>query len=627
MPPFVGTGIKTPELEKMAKRGLTMTNFHAAAPICSPSRASIVTGLFSWRVGIAGVYEYGKKDGRTNRNDWMNHMPTSAMAFRDAGYYTAHVGKWHLGGMRQTDVDERLQHKQCSHPGPNQHGFTEYVSMTEGPDDPRQGPVMQRGAMLHTMGGKNLLRNDAPHPCHLNSLSNCEAQEAIRIMKQTKDNNMSFYMHVWFEQPHGPWNLMPGFTDWYGGPRLNRGSRMDCFKTMVSAMDESVGRILKALHDLDLEEDTIVLFTSDNGPEINAGTTAGFKNRKRFLHEGGLRVPAIWQWPGHIEPGIKIADFGVGVDIYPTFLEAAGVKKPEHVKLDGLSLLPYVAPTSSRDRRKKNKVASAQSGRVLAARPSPFHTTPHRTVDTNPRAQQTKVTQPGRSSVRAAKPVPGQNKPHARFKAGNFTGQFGFFSADNVLRGDLPLKYEGIDLVSRMWELENRIAMWYVEFEHPRNAALISHNFKIISGPEHLPIEIYDLLSDPFEKVNLIRATDFEYWNQQMNKNMSTSKKKLFVELNGTDTNGKIDKLLNAVVPTLYYFSKYGNAANLLYLKKNYGMSIWPNPVNFDTVKLTNRELIGKCAVPASADVPSLPFEHADHKVHQVVRPMDYYHD
>ncbi|CAM9672829.1 unnamed protein product, partial [Ectocarpus fasciculatus] len=414
VPPFVGTGIKTPELEKMAKRGLTMTNFHAAAPICSPSRASIVTGLFSWRVGIAGVYEYGKKDGRTNRNDWMNHMPTSAMAFRDAGYYTAHVGKWHLGGMRQTDVDERLQHKQCSHPGPNQHGFTEYVSMTEGPDDPRQGPVMQRGAMLHTMGGKNLLRNELK--------SNCEAQEAIRIMKQTKDNNMSFYMHVWFEQPHGPWNLMPGFTDWYGGPRLNRGSRMDCFKTMVSAMDESVGRILKALHDLDLEEDTIVLFTSDNGPEINAGTTAGFKNRKRFLHEGGLRVPAIWQWPGHIEPGIKIADFGVGVDIYPTFLEAAGVKKPEHVKLDGLSLLPY----------------------------------------------------------------------------------FGFFSADNVLRGDLPLKYEGIDLVSRMWELENRIAMWYVEFEHPRNAALISHNFKIISGPEHLPIEIYDLLSDPFEKVNLI---------------------------------------------------------------------------------------------------------------------------
>lgn len=94
VPPFIGTGIRTPELAKMASKGLVMTNFHAAAPICSPSRASIMTGLFSWRVGIAGVYEYGKKEGASNRNDWMNQMPTAAMAFRDAGYYTAHVGKW-----------------------------------------------------------------------------------------------------------------------------------------------------------------------------------------------------------------------------------------------------------------------------------------------------------------------------------------------------------------------------------------------------------------------------------------------------------------------------------------------------------------------------------------------------
>jgi arylsulfatase A len=201
--PFTGTGIRSPELEKMAKNGAIMTNFHSAAPICSPSRASILTGLFSWRVGIAGVYEYGRHNGESNRNDWMNLMPTSAMAFRDAGYYTAHVGKWHLGGMRGTDLEERVKGNKCSHPGPNQMGFEEYISMTEGPSDPRQ-QYLQKNARLHSEGGKYLIRNDSPYPCRSeDTLSNCEAKEAIRIMKETKEKKIPFYMHVWMETPHG----------------------------------------------------------------------------------------------------------------------------------------------------------------------------------------------------------------------------------------------------------------------------------------------------------------------------------------------------------------------------------------------------------------------------------------
>ena len=105
--PFTGTGILTPELEKMAANGVVITNFHSAASTCSPTRASILTGLYPWRVGMKAVFEYGKKGG-SNRDDWLPQLPTSASVFREANYFTGHSGKWHLAGMRNDDLDMRL---------------------------------------------------------------------------------------------------------------------------------------------------------------------------------------------------------------------------------------------------------------------------------------------------------------------------------------------------------------------------------------------------------------------------------------------------------------------------------------------------------------------------------------
>ena len=199
--PFVGSDILTPNIENMAANGLVMTNFHTSAPICSPSRASILTGIFPWRTGIAGIYAAGPDRGRSNRNDWLNQMPTSAMAFRDAGYYTAHVGKWHLGGMNPNDLSERKLKAKCSHPGPNQQGFDEYISMTEGD---WKKLVQGDQSTFHTEGGRFQLRNDDPWPCtDEDTLNNCEAKEAIRIIKAAQSNNMSFFLQVWFEAPHG----------------------------------------------------------------------------------------------------------------------------------------------------------------------------------------------------------------------------------------------------------------------------------------------------------------------------------------------------------------------------------------------------------------------------------------
>jgi arylsulfatase A-like enzyme len=119
------------------------------------------------------------------------------------------------------------------------------------------------------------------------------------------------------------------------------------YRTMVSAMDRSIGRVLRKLQDLGIEENTLVVFTSDNGPEDamgigNTGSALPYKGCKRYLYEGGLRVPTIWQWVGHIPAGGNISTFGVSTDLVPTFLHAAGVAQPSNLYLDGVSLLPVL---------------------------------------------------------------------------------------------------------------------------------------------------------------------------------------------------------------------------------------------------------------------------------------------
>ena len=126
--------VETPELKKMASRGLTMTNFHVAAPICSPSRAAILTGIFPWRFGVDFIYAGDLKDDKTIEinNEQLPLIPNIAMSFTKNGYYTAHIGKWHLGGQSHIDIPNRYYHKNCTHPGINQYGFHEYVGMSEG---------------------------------------------------------------------------------------------------------------------------------------------------------------------------------------------------------------------------------------------------------------------------------------------------------------------------------------------------------------------------------------------------------------------------------------------------------------------------------------------------------------
>jgi hypothetical protein len=230
--PFTGNGILTPELQAMASRGAVMTNFHSAAATCSPARASILTGLYPWRLGLRAVYEYGLK-GRSNRDDWLPQLPTIAMALQGAGYMTGHSGKWHLGGMRNDDIDMRrlppslpssvqrdiknvtTKFRKCQHPGPNQQGFETYVSVLDGPGAARQNEL-QVNQNLHSEGCKYLIKNDisigalevANKSIPENEiLSDCEARHAMQMMEEAVALNKPFYIHLWFHAPHGPWEV------------------------------------------------------------------------------------------------------------------------------------------------------------------------------------------------------------------------------------------------------------------------------------------------------------------------------------------------------------------------------------------------------------------------------------
>lgn len=224
--PFVGSEISTPHLKRMAAKGIVMTNFHTAATTCSPTRASILTGLYPWRLGMKAVFEYGDKRRKSNRDDWLVQVPTIATVFADRNYSTYHSGKWHLGGMRNDDVDmRRLKappvdeqllgtakgYRSCHHPGPNQQGFQEYISVMDGPGAPRQNSLQIRNT-LYSQGCQFLLHNDnaVTEQYKLNNgmsidgwLTACEASHGIRMMNDSVSQKKPFYLQIWFHAPHG----------------------------------------------------------------------------------------------------------------------------------------------------------------------------------------------------------------------------------------------------------------------------------------------------------------------------------------------------------------------------------------------------------------------------------------
>ncbi len=295
--------IRTPNLDRMVAEGQKWTNFYAAASVCTPSRAALLTGRLPIRSGMCSDRR------RVLFPDSAGGLPESevtiAEALKAAGYATACVGKWHLGHLPQYL--------------PTRHGFDSYLGIPYS-NDMRPTPLMD---------GEKVIEE----PAEQSTLTKRYTQRALAFIESNK--NRPFFLYFAHTFPHVPLFASEDFKD-----RSLRGLYGD----VVEELDWSVGRILEALRELGLAENTLVLFTSDNGPwltqKLNGGSAGLLREGKGCTYEGGMREPFVAWWPGRIKAGQTVMDMGSTLDLLPTILSLAGAAVPTGRVLDGVDISP-----------------------------------------------------------------------------------------------------------------------------------------------------------------------------------------------------------------------------------------------------------------------------------------------
>ncbi len=305
----------TPHLDQLAQQGIRFTQFYVNSPVCSPTRAAFITGRFPAHFALHGHLATPELNAKRGMPDSLD--PTSvtiAKLLKEAGYVTGHFGKWHMGVIEAKE-----------------YGFDEYKTVAG--------------------GGSNQWKWDKEFTRHSSEFI---VDEALRFIESHRGE--PFFVNVWFTHPHAP--LDP--TDEQLRPyaeridkRLTPGryfTPQQIYYAVVTEMDRQIGRLLSKLDELGLTENTVVMFTSDNGPEDMAileaahsgvGSTGPFRGRKRSLYEGGIRVPFIVRYPAQTPARCVDRETVLsGVDLLPTICQLAGVKVPSELPLDGEDMSP-----------------------------------------------------------------------------------------------------------------------------------------------------------------------------------------------------------------------------------------------------------------------------------------------
>ncbi len=319
--------IKTPHLDAMAKAGLRFDRFYSGAPVCSPTRGSVLTGRHPYRYGI-----WTANEGHLRKEEIS--LPEVLKA---QGYTTGHYGKWHLGTLtpnfsgKGAGRDAAKNFMTPAMKGSDDWFATEYgVRLWDPFTDAAANPYYHNG----NLETENLAGDD----------SRVLMDRAIPFIRKAAAAQTPFLAVIWFHAPHEPVVAGPEYLQMY--PGLSEGEQH--YYGCITALDEQVGRLRQELRALGVADNTMVWFTSDNGPEGNTGdagrqrgSAGGLRGRKRSLWEGGVRVPGVLEWPARIMPGTITTVPCSTLDYFPTTLEVLGFRmKGQPEPIDGVSLVP-----------------------------------------------------------------------------------------------------------------------------------------------------------------------------------------------------------------------------------------------------------------------------------------------
>jgi arylsulfatase A-like enzyme len=325
------TDFRTPNLDRLAASGARFTDWYSNSPVCSPSRASLLTGRYPGNAGVRAILA-----GHRTATGLPPEVPTLATALKQHGYQTAMFGKWHLGlaeGHR-----------------PHEHGFDEWFGFMAGCVD-FYSHIFYWGTRSGTNPLHDLWENDREVWHNGRYLTELITERTVQYIRRAAKSGQPFFLYVPYNAPHYPMHAPPEYVDRF--PHLSPDRRI--MAAMISAVDDGVGAIVNELERQGVRDDTCTFFTSDNGPSRETrnwldgrqdpyygGTAGKLKGHKFSLYEGGIRMPAIMNWPARIPAGQVIQEPGASMDIFPTFLKAAG-GNPAQYELDGRDVLPMVA--------------------------------------------------------------------------------------------------------------------------------------------------------------------------------------------------------------------------------------------------------------------------------------------
>ena len=311
------TDYLTPSIDGLARQGVRYLQAYANSSVCSPTRLSLMTGRYQYRLRagleepIHPAYDFGLDPS----------LPTLPSLLKDADYHTALIGKWHLGSLPNF--------------GPLKSGYDEFWGF-------RQGGV---DYYTHKVGADGDLWDGKTSIEETGYLTELLGDRAVEFVGSPQSREKPFFLSLHFSAPHWPWEPPDSQSE---SDYLSKnthpiallhhdGGTLETYGKMVQSMDQQVGRVLRALDENGLSDNTIVIFTSDNGGERFSNTWP-FSGRKGELLEGGVRVPLVVRWPGQLPSDIENTDIATTMDWHPTLLAAAGAKAPNDFPPDGLDL-------------------------------------------------------------------------------------------------------------------------------------------------------------------------------------------------------------------------------------------------------------------------------------------------